>query len=206
QVDASFSRAHEGAGLGPALCREFATLMGGDVSVDSEPGKGARFRLDVPLTPAEMEKAIPAPGSGPAVAGQEAGLRVLLAEDNATNRETLIMFLQELGIGEPVCVADGRKAVDAALSGDFDVVIMDVSMPVLSGLDAMREIRAARKKRARVPILALTAHASSQDREQCLKAGANEYLAKPVDLEALRGALSRLTQKTAGRRTPARKG
>ncbi|MGY6531265.1 PAS domain S-box protein [Glycocaulis sp.] len=206
QVDASFSRAHEGAGLGLALCREFATLMGGDVSVDSEPGKGARFHLDVPLTPAEMEKAVSAPVPGPAVAGQGTGLRVLLAEDNATNRETLIMFLQELGLSEPVCVADGRKAVDAALSGDFDVVIMDVSMPVLSGLDAMREIRAGRKKRARVPILALTAHASSQDRDQCLKAGANEYLAKPVDLEALRGALSRLTQKTAGRKTPARKG
>lgn len=207
QVDASFSRAHEGAGLGLALCKEFASLMGGDITVESAPGKGARFRLDVPLTAID-EAGRPAPAKPSAKRGgkRPQALSVLLAEDNATNRETLVMFLQELGFGEPVSAVDGKAAMDLALTRDFDLVIMDISMPVMSGLDAIKAIRASKGRRAGVPILALTAHASAQDRDQCLQAGANEYLAKPVDLEALRGALSRLTQKTAGRKTSARKG
>lgn len=199
QLDASFSRAHEGAGLGLALCREFAGLMAGEVSVDSVPGEGSRFYLDLPLTPARRESVPEAAAPAPALGNGSGGLSILVAEDNPVNRETLAMFLDELELDAPVCVGDGRQAVETALARDFDVIIMDISMPVLSGLDAIRQIRASQCARARVPILALTAHASSQDREQCLQAGANDYLAKPVDLEALRSALSRMTQNRAGR-------
>ena len=118
--------------------------------------------------------------------------RILVAEDNATNRETLEMFLSELGLQPPVCVANGRDAVERALGESFALVIMDISMPLMSGLDAIRLIREDSTERGRVPILALTAHAALQDREECLQAGANDYLAKPVDLVALASALSQL--------------
>ena len=198
QLDASFSRAHEGAGLGLALSREFAELMGGEISVESEPGEGASFRLDLPL----MARRSGVPDTAGLAKRKRwrapRAARILLAEDNATNRETLVMFLQELGLQEPVCAANGQEALEAARAQDFALVIMDISMPVLSGLDAIAAIRSGKDCRARVPILALTAHASSEDRDQCLKAGANEYLAKPVDLDALAGALSRLLNVKAG--------
>lgn len=198
QLDASFSRAHEGAGLGLALSREFAELMGGEISVESEPGKGASFRLDLPILSRPPSLAPRSDSSLPKRWQAPRAAKILVAEDNATNRETLVMFLQELGLSQPVCVTNGQAALEAARTQDFSLVIMDISMPVLSGLDAIAAIRSGKDCRARVPILALTAHASSEDREQCLKAGANEYLAKPVDLDALAGALSRLLNVKAG--------
>lgn len=191
QVDASYARQHEGAGLGLALSKEFTDLMGGRITVQTRPGEGARFAVYLPL------KHAVAGDCGEPAADRVAGRTfpsgigpILVAEDNATNRETLEMFLGELGLAAPVCVTNGREAVERALGEPFALVIMDVSMPVMSGLDAIRAIRAGKTERSRVPILALTAHAAPQDREQCLQAGANDYLAKPVDLDALAGALS----------------
>ncbi|WP_439633429.1 PAS domain S-box protein [Glycocaulis sp.] len=196
QVDASYARQHEGAGLGLALCKEFAGLMGGHISLHSRPGEGSRFAVHLPLVVTGSE--ISGPGEEAGNASLPSGMgRILIAEDNATNRQTLEMFLGELGVAPPVCVTNGREAVDRALAEDFALIIMDVSMPIMSGLDAIREIRSSNTPRRDVPILALTAHAAPQDREECLQAGANDYLAKPVDLEALASALSRLIQQQA---------
>ncbi|WP_429912576.1 PAS domain S-box protein [Glycocaulis sp.] len=194
QVDASYARRHEGTGLGLALSKEFASLMGGHITLHSRPGEGSRFAVHLPLVTTRA-----------GVAGGEEATnvvslpkdmdRILVAEDNATNRETLEMFLDELGLARPVCVTNGREAVERALAEDFSLIIMDVSMPVMSGLDAIRAIRASTSRRRHVPILALTAHAAPQDREECLQAGANDYLAKPVDLAALASALSKLVGK-----------
>jgi len=191
QVDASYARRHEGAGLGLALCKEFAGLMGGHVTVHSRPGEGSRFAVHLPLIVTGAGDAPADQGGRPVSLPANPG-RILIAEDNATNRDTLEMFLGELGVARPVCVTNGREAVDRALAEDFALVIMDVSMPVMSGLDAIREIRGSASPRRGVPILALTAHAAPQDREECLRAGANDYLAKPVDLDALASALSAL--------------
>lgn len=194
QVDASYARQHEGAGLGLALCKEFTGLMGGHITLHSRPGEGSRFAVCLPLVVAGCEDSQTRDEAGTASLPPGMG-RILIAEDNATNRQTLEMFLSELGVEPPVCVTNGREAADRALAEDFALVIMDVSMPVMSGLDAIREIRSSNTPRRGVPILALTAHAAPQDREQCLQAGANDYLAKPVDLEALASALSKLMHK-----------
>lgn len=191
QVDASYARRHEGAGLGLALSKEFADLMGGHITLVTQPGKGSRFAVSLPLALAASDGEADSAETAD-IASLSGGLRVLIAEDNATNRETLEMFLSEVGVSAPVCVCNGQDAVRRALNERFDLVIMDISMPVMSGLDAIRAIRADPSQRGRVPILALTAHAAVQDREQCLQAGANDYLAKPVDLQSLAGALSRL--------------
>jgi len=192
QVDASYARRHDGAGLGLALCKEFTDLMGGNITLQTSQGSGSRFAVELPLAAAEGGSAsaddVQAVSRLPADIG-----RILIAEDNPTNRETLEMFLSELGAQTPVCVSNGRDALERALQDSFSLVIMDISMPEMNGLDAIRAIRADASQRGKVPILALTAHAAPQDREECLQAGANDYLAKPVDLEALAGALSRLT-------------
>ena len=191
QVDASYARRHEGAGLGLALSKEFADLMGGRITLETQPGEGSRFAVHLPLT-AACGKDTDQRAEQPGLTLPQGMGRILLAEDNATNRETLEMFLSELGLQPPVCVANGRDAVERALGESFALVIMDISMPLMSGLDAIRLIREDSTERGRVPILALTAHAALQDREECLQAGANDYLAKPVDLVALASALSQL--------------
>lgn len=192
QVDASYARQHEGAGLGLALSKEFTDLMGGHIKLHTRQGEGSRFAICLPLISANGDDVSHPVRTAAPVLPADMG-RVLVAEDNPTNRQTLEMFLAELGVKQPpVCVTDGREAVERALSESYAMVIMDVSMPVMSGLDAIRAIRADPSERGRVPILALTAHAAPHDRDQCFKAGADDYLAKPVDLEALAAALSKL--------------
>ncbi|HET9069965.1 MAG TPA: ATP-binding protein [Amaricoccus sp.] len=192
QVDSEANRLRGGTGLGLAISRQLVELMGGEIAVESVPGLGSTFSFWVP-----------APPSGAALPGREAaapaGLpalppaRVLVAEDNPTNRAILAAYLAMLGHAARM-VTDGEAAV-AAVSGEggaepFDLVIMDIQMPGMDGLTAAGRIRALGGPAAAVPIIALTANAMQGDREQCLAAGMTDYLAKPVSLEALAEAMA----------------
>jgi len=200
QADASTTRRYGGAGLGLSICRELAELMGGAIGAESTPGEGTRFTVRLPLKwlgeagePAVGPKA-PAPvelGGRP--------LRVLAAEDNAVNQLVLRTLLAPAGI-EPVMVGDGRACVEAWAAGSWDLILMDVQMPVMDGPAAARAIRAAEaaQGRARTPIIALTANAMSHQVAEYAQAGMDGHVAKPVEAAALLAAIAEALEPDAG--------
>jgi signal transduction histidine kinase/ActR/RegA family two-component response regulator len=185
QADASTSRHFGGTGLGLAICRELATLMGGAIAVTSEVGKGATFSIDLPLArvgDAMVMEERPATETD----ASAAPIRVLAAEDNSVNQLVLRTLLQQVGI-EPTIVENGELAVAAWESGHWDVILMDVQMPVMDGPTAVRLIRereAARGAR-RTPIIALTANAMSHQVAEYRQAGMDGHLAKPIEAAKL---------------------
>jgi CheY-like chemotaxis protein len=182
QADQSTTRRFGGTGLGLAICRELAQLMSGVINVDSVPGRGAAFTLSIPLSRLGHESApLPAPPAGDEV--ELLPLRVLAAEDNAVNQLVLRTLLNQLGL-DPHVVEDGAAAVAAWESMDWDVILMDVQMPVMDGLDATRAIRLL-PQGAALPILAMTANAFDEERQRCLDAGMDDHVAKPVVAEQL---------------------
>ena len=189
QVDASTSRRHGGTGLGLVISRRLVEMMGGELSVRSEPGRGSTFSFTLPLERAESEPAHAARPSAPPLQG----CRILLAEDNALNRSVIDAILKQRG-HEVVAVADGRAAVEAASRGDFDVILMDVQMPQMDGYAATRTIRAADRGRSPVPIIALTANATPDEAERCREAGMDAHVAKPVDWPRLFDTIARLIE------------
>jgi len=193
QGDASTTRRFGGSGLGLAICRRLVRRMGGDIVVDGAPGRGACFTVALPFEPVEdlpdLEEGpgtltpslVPAPGHG---------RRVLVAEDNAVNRMVVRQMLQRLGAYVEEAM-DGESAVAAVAAGGFDLVLMDLQMPRLDGLDAVRAIRAAPGPGRTVPIVALTANAFEDQRQACFAAGMDDYLTKPLRLAALDDILRR---------------
>ena len=185
QAESGTAREYGGTGLGLAISRRLAELMGGDLEAESSgPGRGSAFRLvvDAPIceAPAAAEE-------GLEVAPR--ARRVLVAEDNVVNQMVIRRFLARLGC-EVVVVDDGGAALEAVREdGPFDVILMDVMMPVMDGVTATRRIRALPEPDGQVPILALTASVMAQQREECLAAGMNDVLAKPLTLEDLSRAL-----------------
>jgi signal transduction histidine kinase len=189
QADASTTRRFGGTGLGLSICREFAELMGGTIEAASRPGEGTRFIVRLPLKHlGESGAALALPGGEAMDREPDAArrLRVLAAEDNQVNQLVLKTLLAQIGI-DPVMVATGAAAFDAWEARDFDLILMDVQMPVMDGPAATRAIRAAeaRTGRARTPILALTANAMPDQVAEYAAAGMDGHVAKPIDAARL---------------------
>ncbi|MEN9874699.1 MAG: hypothetical protein RL186_1596, partial [Pseudomonadota bacterium] len=236
QADSSHTRVYGGSGLGLSISKAIVEAMGGRILVTSQAGEGACFELVVPCvcappqaedsnlgsaqhklrtfsaTDAQLMLRAPLPSHPPlASAKQEpdtqpfASLRILVAEDNGANRLVLQTLLSNLGV-KPEFVENGRQALDAVLSQHFDVILMDMHMPIMDGLTATRAIRVleAREGRVRTPLVALTANAMPQQVAEQLAAGVDAHAAKPIQLSVLldaieiaRAACQRMSQSQA---------
>ena len=180
QADTSTSRKYGGTGLGLTISRHLANAMHGDISLTSEIGHGSTFVLQLPLHEgAAPEKEIPRPVQNQTLHG-----RVLLAEDNTVNQKIAERMLSRLGL-KCKTVANGEQAIAEVLSNDYDLILMDVNMPVMDGITATERIRDLSNHKNHIPIIALTANAMLEDKERCLAAGMNGFISKPIRLDTL---------------------
>lgn len=212
QLDASTSRKYGGTGLGLAICRQLVDMMDGEIGVESEEGKGSSFWFSIPLG-----RSVPRceqtsfPFIEPArpnfddelndthdelirarekIRGLGRVPRVLAVEDNAVNQTVVLRILKKLGCSA-VVAKDGRDAIEKIKGASFDLILMDVQMPVMDGLESTAEIRKLEEaeKRPRLPIIAMTAHALTGDRERCLAGGMDGYIIKPINVSELAEAI-----------------
>jgi CheY-like chemotaxis protein len=204
QMDSSTTRLYGGTGLGLSIVRNLARLMEGEVGVDSQPGQGARFWFRIRASRVEageesrQAQRAPVPSAAPP---QQMSGRVLVVEDNPVSRKVIASLLAKLGL-TVLLAEDGQQGLDAILGAAApDLVLMDIHMPVLDGYAATTRIRAweAAQGRPRLPIIALSADVFEEDRQRCLAAGMDDFLAKPVDMRALPILLARWLKADEGR-------
>ncbi|MDQ3231848.1 MAG: ATP-binding protein, partial [Pseudobdellovibrionaceae bacterium] len=194
QADQSIARVYGGTGLGLVLSRRLARALGGEVElVSSQPGQGSTFRITVDTGPlnegslalvdAQPTLPDPAPVRTPKTKEQPlSGLRVLVVDDSPENRLLIDRILARRGGAHVESVEDGLKAIEAALQGSYDIVLMDMQMPQMDGFEATATLR---RKGYQKPIIALTAHAMKEERTRCLAAGCDDFLGKPIDSHQL---------------------
>jgi len=205
QADASIARRYGGTGLGLAISRRLTELMGGTLTAMSSgvPGRGSRFELALTAAMADAQADIAAvpgvPRTAATVPPASHVPRILLAEDNPMNQKLAVRLVEKLGYTIEV-VGNGQEAVDAAIVGGFDIILMDVQMPELDGLEATRRIR-AQAPSPRPWIIAMTANAMDGDREACLAAGMDGYISKPIRPERLAEAIAAASEGVTGVRT-----
>ena len=212
QADGSVTRSYGGTGLGLAISRSLVQLMGGFITAEGRPGKGATFVVTLPVKkvisnanasavtpPTEVETSgVPLKPVSPMTAPVDAGCSVLLVEDHEINRKLAQILLERMGY-RCAMVNDGQQALDRLALEHFDVVLMDVMMPVLDGLSALRELRTRESLLGlRTPVLMVTAHAMTGDKERFLAAGADGYVSKPLSQEALKKEITRVCNITPG--------
>lgn len=188
QANASVARRYRGAGLGLAFVRRIAKAMGGTLAVESAPGRGSTFILSVTLTRASPDVGASAAADA-ARPHPAAGLRILCVEDNPYGRVIMNTMLAELGHRADF-VGSGEAAVEAVRNAAYGLVLMDVALPDMSGLEATRRIRALSRARARVPVIGISGRTAPEDEAAAKQAGMNAYLAKPVSPSALASALA----------------
>ncbi|MDP3803459.1 response regulator [Brevundimonas sp.] len=206
QADASIGRHHAGAGLGLALAARHVRRLGGRIEVDSHVGEGSTFILHLPLPRAAdaVEEARPTPEVEPAPSAEpDRAPRVLVVDDHPVNREVARIMLEAFGC-DVVEVCDGQQALDAVAEQSFDLVLMDVRMPTMDGLEATRRIRAMPAPERDLAVVAMTADAMPEDVARCLAAGMNAHMAKPINQAGLLATVNRaLSGDLPAARTPA---
>jgi CheY-like chemotaxis protein len=199
-VDQSHSRAYEGTGLGLAICKRLVSLMGGQISVQSQSGSGSRFCFHVIMDTAEAGD-IETPQELKPFELPSFDTRILLVEDNPANQRVIRAILRKVGLQVDLA-SNGQEAVEAVNTLPYDIVLMDISMPLMDGMEATRTIRKMGGINSQIPIVALTAHALMGDRERFIAIGMNDYLTKPLDKNAALSCIHRWTSHKSRQEAP----
>jgi len=190
QADGSTTRKYGGTGLGLAIVRQLVEMMNGELGVDSDAGKGARFWFEIPM--GISQDSLETPASKPQTENRKLEGCVLLVEDNPVNEMVARKMLEKLGL-DSITANNGQQALDMLETESVDVVLMDCQMPEMDGFEATRHLREREKLADAValPIIAMTANVMEGDRERCLQAGMDDYLGKPVRMDELESTLRR---------------